>query len=646
MKRRREAARRLGAGILAMALTITMIVPGGTVRAEEHYEGEQEEMVTWNYSRMGYLLQGRAVSQSGKPIAGIEFTFQVDETEKYPQTEWAKGLIVPGYDYCEPEDSINYWADHGFEASGGWVESGYYLTDNAGYAPMTWNIPAEEDYYEADYHQLFLTVRPWESGCYTNTWHYDSEYEEYVENQSQSYWKWMGEEEIGLSVLDRTGEKIGHVTLKAEVKDNLKTGKRQNRIGKEDYTVSFEVDEAAEDWSFSMALSGKTRDDFAYTPGGKKMGDLIAYSLEQEKEYTTITEYASYPYVGYDGLCTVTATYAGEIQNVVPDVVDENSAYVERLPENDTVLTAQEMSDLAKKNEEEPVIIKVSDQVSFTFPQGTMSLIEGKESYDFGVTVNTNEDEVAEHMKAYTDRTGFVSEFAFNYEGILPGSPTVQIAMPQEYIGRTLAYYQITSDEKLEFVELTKVDENGFMRVKMDHCSDYAVMDMGLSSVEETSGEEDPGNPGESGQNTQTPSPSPTVAPATVTSPDSGSAASTTPVAGAGQTSADKTETTASTDQTAKKPAKVKNLQAKNKKGRKLALTWKKVSGAKGYQVQYAQNKKWKSAKNKSVKAAKLTLKKCKKGKTYYIRVRAWKKQGSTKVFGKWSAVKKIKITK
>ena len=98
---------------------------------------------------------------------------------------------------------------------------------------------------------------------------------------------------------------------------------------------------------------------------------------------------------------------------------------------------------------------------------------------------------------------------------------------------------------------------------------------------------------------------------------------------------------------TVKKPAKVKSLKVKNKKKKKAVLTFKKVSGAKGYQIQYALNKKFtKRKKSKFTKKAKYTVKKLKKKKTYYFRVRAYKVVNGTKKYGKWSAVKKLKIKK
>ena len=91
---------------------------------------------------------------------------------------------------------------------------------------------------------------------------------------------------------------------------------------------------------------------------------------------------------------------------------------------------------------------------------------------------------------------------------------------------------------------------------------------------------------------------------------------------------------------------KVNLCVSKNKKGRKLIVCWNAVKGAKGYQLQYALNKKFKKKKSVQTKKTKYIIKKLKKKKTYYIRVRAYKMNGKKKVYGKWSMVKKVKIKK
>lgn len=93
-------------------------------------------------------------------------------------------------------------------------------------------------------------------------------------------------------------------------------------------------------------------------------------------------------------------------------------------------------------------------------------------------------------------------------------------------------------------------------------------------------------------------------------------------------------------------PGGVKKLSVKNKKKKSVVLTWKKVSGAKGYQIQFAQNKKFKRKTDRYTTKIKYTLKKLKKRKTYYFRVRAYRLNEGEKLYGKWSTRKKVKIRK
>lgn len=96
------------------------------------------------------------------------------------------------------------------------------------------------------------------------------------------------------------------------------------------------------------------------------------------------------------------------------------------------------------------------------------------------------------------------------------------------------------------------------------------------------------------------------------------------------------------------KVKKTTGLKVMNTKGKNLVVRYFKVSGAKGYQITYATNSKFTKGK-KVVNTTKRTktIQKLKKGKTYYVRVRAYKKDSTgRKVYGKYSTVKKIKITK
>lgn len=74
--------------------------------------------------------------------------------------------------------------------------------------------------------------------------------------------------------------------------------------------------------------------------------------------------------------------------------------------------------------------------------------------------------------------------------------------------------------------------------------------------------------------------------------------------------------------------SKVTGIKLTSKKKRQLTLTWKKLSNADGYVIQYGTDKKFKKAVTKKVSKSKksYTIKKLKSGKKYYVRIRAYKK--------------------
>lgn len=95
------------------------------------------------------------------------------------------------------------------------------------------------------------------------------------------------------------------------------------------------------------------------------------------------------------------------------------------------------------------------------------------------------------------------------------------------------------------------------------------------------------------------------------------------------------------------KKASLKSVKSVKRKTAKV--TWKKVSGAEGYEIQYSKKSNFKSAKKVTVKGTSKktkTIKKLTAKKKYYVRVRAYKTIGGKKVYTSWSAKKSVKIKK
>lgn len=81
---------------------------------------------------------------------------------------------------------------------------------------------------------------------------------------------------------------------------------------------------------------------------------------------------------------------------------------------------------------------------------------------------------------------------------------------------------------------------------------------------------------------------------------------------------------------------------------KKMQVSWSTVSGADGYQIQYAMNKKFRSSRSASVAAGKSNYKKSglKKGRKYYVRVRMYQVMNGQRVYGSWSKKCSVRISK
>lgn len=100
---------------------------------------------------------------------------------------------------------------------------------------------------------------------------------------------------------------------------------------------------------------------------------------------------------------------------------------------------------------------------------------------------------------------------------------------------------------------------------------------------------------------------------------------------------------------TATKVKKVTLSSVKSSKAKQLTATWKTVSGANGYVLEYSTSKKFTSKTTKKVTLAKsgtkkTTVKKLKSKKKYYVRIRAYKTVNGKKVYGSYSTVKNVTV--
>lgn len=138
---------------------------------------------------------------------------------------------------------------------------------------------------------------------------------------------------------------------------------------------------------------------------------------------------------------------------------------------------------------------------------------------------------------------------------------------------------------------------------------------------------------------TAAPTAMPTAAPATA-APTAVPAATVAPATAAPATNAP-------TAEAAPKLSKTQIKSVTNSAKGTVKLSIKKNAKADGYQLIYASNKKFtKGKKIIKVKKTGVVIKKLKKGTTYYFKVRAYKSANNKTYYGKYGAVKRLKIRK
>lgn len=155
----------------------------------------------------------------------------------------------------------------------------------------------------------------------------------------------------------------------------------------------------------------------------------------------------------------------------IPGIEDD---YVVELDEDKKVISKVEFEVILAENKDKDVVIQSSADLVFTFPQGSMSEVEDMEDYDFGTNIETEFEAKVEYGEKVND-DNFVSRINFNYEGKLPGMASIQIHVGMDQKGMTLYYSKLCNDGTIKFIYSAVVDENGYITVKQDSCSDYIL---------------------------------------------------------------------------------------------------------------------------------------------------------------------------
>lgn len=154
---------------------------------------------------------------------------------------------------------------------------------------------------------------------------------------------------------------------------------------------------------------------------------------------------------------------------------EASSQHVINITESLKEFDVDQMQNIVYINKNADIVLRTPEGITFTFAKGTMHMVDGKDSYPFGVTI------IADFSKSgikngNVTSSVFACRINFEYNGELPGNPKISIPLDGKWNGQTLYYYQVMEDGTLKDTGKSGKVENGIFEVFQSHCSDYVLL--------------------------------------------------------------------------------------------------------------------------------------------------------------------------
>ena len=224
--------------------------------------------------------------------------------------------------------------------------------------------------------------------------------------------------------------------------------------------------------------------------GNKISGNLIRQLVDQSYDYNYRDDYKTPHNLNDYDLINVCAYYETEegdgkymahtfftdsyvkANPVQPKPDDPNDPAEETYKVTaDKPFTDEEFAAILEENKTKDVEITVDD-VTYTFKKGEMEAVDGAE-YDFGVIITTDLSKLENPDKSLTE-DNFVLHIDYNYSGKLPATASIKLYVGKEYAGKTLYYSQVL-EGGIKLIQSVVVDDDGYITVTQDHCSEYVL---------------------------------------------------------------------------------------------------------------------------------------------------------------------------
>lgn len=262
------------------------------------------------------------------------------------------------------------------------------------------------------------------------------------------------------------------------------------------------VKQSAQDYSNSLHTSeklefsgiGTVKLKITYIPTIEYIYELISYEDGVVEEIVTIEVEDDKPVVfepeenPSEEPSEETSEETSEKPSEQPSEEPERETEESYVVPTDTLIVGKAQLDvILEENVNKDVVIKASANIEFTFKKGTMTQVGDKEEYDFTTDIETGYQNKEEYGNLVT-QDNFVMQVNFHYSGKLPGEASIKITVGVDKAGMTLYYSKLCADGTIAFICSGIVDENGFLTVRQDSCSDYVLTTERVESVTEDDG--------------------------------------------------------------------------------------------------------------------------------------------------------------
>jgi len=138
----------------------------------------------------------------------------------------------------------------------------------------------------------------------------------------------------------------------------------------------------------------------------------------------------------------------------------------------DGAISGQRLNELIAENRDKPVVF-AGNRYTITFPTGSMSADHYSGDLDMGLSLNAGI-----YYDVIREKAGdkFVLMIDFHHSGALPGEAQIRIFVGEQYAGETLKYYYYDPQSgSFTYILSAKVDDDGSVLVRQDHCSSYLL---------------------------------------------------------------------------------------------------------------------------------------------------------------------------